>query len=75
MTALRGLETQAGAAPRFFAAADLPAAVSVAALSDWWQELSDTARTVEHPFNAGLMLESLVSRAHNALNSPAPTLP
>ena len=69
------MASQAGAAPRFFAAADLPAAVPVNALSDWWQELSDTARTVEHPFNAGLMLESLVSRAHNALNSPAPPLP
>ena len=66
---------QAGAAPRFFAAADLPAAVPVAALSDWWRELADTMRTVEHPFNAGLMLESLVSRAHNALNSRAPTRP
>ncbi len=66
---------QAGAAPRFFAVADLPPAVPVAALSDWWRELADTVRTVEHPFNAGLMLEALVSRAHNALNSRAPPRP
>lgn len=63
------LASQAGAQPRFFAAADLPPAAPVAALSAWWRELADTARTVEHPFNAGLMLEALVSRAHHALNS------
>lgn len=63
------LASQAGAQPRFFAAADLPPAAPVAALSAWWRELAHTARTVEHPFNAGLMLEALVSRAHHALNS------
>lgn len=60
---------QAGAEPRFFAPADLPAPASVPALSAWWRELAQTARTVEHPFNAGLMLEALVSQAHNALHS------
>ena len=63
------LSVQAGAAPRFFAAADLPAPAPVAKLGEWWRELGRTARTVEHPFNAGLMLEALVSQAHNALNS------
>jgi DNA polymerase-3 subunit delta' len=62
------LARQAGAAPRFFAAADLPAAASASALSDWWRELARTARTVEHPFNTGLMLEALVSQAHIALH-------
>jgi DNA polymerase-3 subunit delta' len=60
---------QAGAEPRFFAPADLPPPASVPALSAWWRELAQTARTVEHPFNAGLMLEALVSQAHNALHS------
>ena len=63
------LSVQAGAAPRFFAAVDLPAPAPVAKLGQWWRELGRTARTVEHPFNAGLMLEALVSQAHNALNS------
>ena len=63
------LAVQAGAQPRFFAATDLPEPAPGAALSAWWRELARTARTVEHPFNAGLMLEALVSQAHNALNS------
>lgn len=57
------------APPRFFNPADLPKAASAAALTQWAKSLRDTARTVEHPFNAGLMLESLVSQARNALNS------
>ncbi len=63
------LAVKAGAAPRFFAMADLPPAASFATLTEWSRELVRTARTVEHPFNAGLMLESLVSRARSALNS------
>jgi DNA polymerase-3 subunit delta' len=60
---------QAGAEPRFFAAADLPAAADPAALGAWWRDLAATSRTVEHPFNAGLLLEDLVTRARTALNS------
>ncbi|MCJ0763310.1 DNA polymerase III subunit delta' [Variovorax terrae] len=65
------LALQAGAQPRFFAAADLPAAptASLAALTRWSRDLGQAARTVEHPFNAGLMLEALVSQARLALNS------
>lgn len=66
------LSVHAGAAPRFFAAADLPPPSSIGALSAWWRELATTARTVEHPFNAGLMLEALVSQARAALNSTHP---
>jgi DNA polymerase-3 subunit delta' len=61
----------AGAAPRFFAPADLPAAGSLPALAAWWRSLAETARTAEHPFNAGLMLEDLVARARTALHSKA----
>jgi DNA polymerase-3 subunit delta' len=39
------------------------------ALAAWSRELATTARTVEHPYNPGLMLESLVSRARLALNT------
>jgi DNA polymerase-3 subunit delta' len=65
------LARASGAPPRFFEAQDLPPAASFAALSDWSRELARTARTVEHPYNAGLMLEALVSRARSALNSRA----
>ncbi len=65
------MAVNAGAVPRFFRAADLPAATSLSALAAWSRELSRTARTVEHPFNAGLMLETLVSQARAALNSKA----
>ena len=63
------LVVKTGAAPRFFEAADLPPPASFAALNGWYRELARTARTVEHPFNAGLMLEALVSQARTALNS------
>lgn len=74
------LALKAGAQPRFFNARDLPqppsgkAGVSgggpgFPALAAWSKELAASARTVEHPYNAGLMLESLVSRARLALNS------
>ncbi len=60
---------RSGAAPRFFAPADLPPAGTVEALTGWWRSLAATARTVEHPFNAGLMAEDLVTRARSALHS------
>lgn len=67
---------RAGARPRFFSPADLPANVPAAqsgssmfALANWAKELATTARTVEHPYNPGLMLEALASRAKIALNS------
>jgi DNA polymerase-3 subunit delta' len=66
------LAVNSGAQPRFFATGDLPAAADPAALSGWWRDLAATARTVDHPFNAGLMLEDLVTRARTALNSRTP---
>ncbi len=63
------LAVKVGAAPRFFQPADLPPASSFAALGEWSRELLRVAPTVEHPFNAGLMLEALVSRARSALHS------
>ena len=61
-----------GAQPRFFSLADLPAAPvksGTFGIATWAKELATTARTVEHPYNPGLMLESLASRAKIALNS------
>ena len=68
-----------GAAPRFFSAGDLSARVTgkpqatpsgaFQALATWSRELSTIARTIEHPYNSGLLLESLASRARTALNA------
>jgi DNA polymerase-3 subunit delta' len=72
------LAVRMGAAPRFFNPGDLPAPLSAGAgkaggglyaLAAWSRELATAARTVEHPYNPGLMLESLVSRARLALNT------
>ncbi|MCW5648183.1 MAG: DNA polymerase III subunit delta' [Ramlibacter sp.] len=61
------MAVRAGGSPRFFEATELPPASSLAALGAWSRELARTARTAEHPFNAGLMLETLASQAQRAL--------
>ncbi len=75
--------SRVGAPPRFFRAADLPAMAAgragalpktplkpgLFALANWSKELNAIARTVEHPYNPGLLIESLVSRAQTVLNS------
>ena len=55
----------AGGAPRFFAAAHLPADTDTdpAALRQWQHTLLRAARHDEHPWNAGLLIESLVTQA------------
>ncbi len=60
-----------GAQPRFFMAQALVAAArtSPAQLSAWNKALVSARKTMEHPFNAGLMHEALVERARSALNS------
>lgn len=66
------LASGGGAQPRFFSAADLTGlATSTMQLSAWGKELARCVRTMEHPFNPGLMQEALVGRAQTALNSPA----
>ena len=63
------LAVRVGAAPRYFAAADLPPAPPLRALTRWSRALIAAARTAEHPFNTGLMLEALVAQARNVLHS------
>ncbi len=58
-----------GAAPRFFEAQDLPSTGNLAALSQWSRDLMHSARTVEHPYQAGLLMEAWVSRAQRALSA------
>jgi DNA polymerase-3 subunit delta' len=60
---------RAGGAPRFFQSADLPQAPSFEALSLWSRDLARAQRTSEHPYNAGLLLEALVSQGRFALHS------
>lgn len=59
---------QTGANPRFFDEKDLGRPVPLAALSDWNKALMQSSKTMDHPFNAGLMQEALVNQAKIALN-------
>jgi DNA polymerase-3 subunit delta' len=51
----------AGAAPRFFDASQMPLPASLAALQAWQRELLRAARHGEHPWNASLLAEALVT--------------
>jgi DNA polymerase-3 subunit delta' len=56
---------------RYFNDADLPKLkLSSSKLSAWFKRLSQAAKSSEHPFNAGLMLEALCSEAREVMNSP-----
>jgi len=45
--------------------------VTSAQLTAWFKRLSQAAKTSEHPFNTGLMLEALCTEAREVMNSPA----
>ncbi|MED5622010.1 DNA polymerase III subunit delta' [Ideonella sp. BN130291] len=49
-----------GASPRYFPEASVPAGAHLAMLSAWAKNLTRTARHDEHPWNAPLLIESLV---------------
>ncbi|MBL8353162.1 MAG: DNA polymerase III subunit delta' [Burkholderiaceae bacterium] len=53
----------AGGAPRFFSGEQMPGAADPAALREWQRALLRAARHDEHPWNAGLLVESLVGQA------------
>ncbi len=57
----------ADAAPRYFTQLRLPQRVERAALLQWWRELTRVARQAEHPWNAGLLIEALVTQGRRAL--------
>jgi DNA polymerase-3 subunit delta' len=63
----------AGAAPRYFPAASLQRAAQAGALVEWMRELDRIARRADHPWNAGLVTESLVQQGQRALAGPART--
>ena len=56
-----------GAAPRYFPAASIGQGAEAAALVAWMSELRRVARHAEHPWNAGLLIESLVQQGSRAL--------
>ena len=60
-----------GAPVRFFPVAELPAAPRWTALAAWSRELMQAARSVEHPFNAGLMQEAWAARTRQVLAARA----
>jgi len=64
------MRAAAGAAPRYFAVAALPQSAALAPLAAWAKELARVSRHAEHPWNAGLMVESLVENARQALAAP-----
>lgn len=60
----------AGAEPRFFKNASLQGIKpDYRKLATWSKQLANAMRTMDHPFNGGLMTEALVSQAQTVLNS------
>ncbi|GAA6141055.1 DNA polymerase III subunit delta' [Hydrogenophaga sp. 5NK40-0174] len=62
------LACASGAEPRFFDARSLPAAGRLPVLAAWARDLSQQARSVEHPYNAQLMQEAWAARAKDVLS-------
>ena len=60
-----------GAPTRYFPADCLPGAPRLRALANWSRELMAAARSVEHPFSAGLMQEAWAARAQQVLRPRA----
>ena len=61
----------AGSAPRYFPPASIRPGAIGAALIEWMLELDRIARRADHPWNAGLVTESLVQQGQRALAGPA----
>lgn len=57
----------AGGTPRFFEAAKLPPPPRLGVLVRWSKSLAQAARSVEHPYNAGLMREAWVASTRQVL--------
>ena len=65
------LAMHTGAEPRFFELNDLQAVrgsmATMASLTQWAQDLMESARSAQHPYNPGLMLEALLAQAQLAM--------
>jgi len=60
-----------GAAPRYFAASALPKPAALPRLHAWRLELLRVARHDEHPWNAPLLIEALVTNGARCWDAPA----
>jgi DNA polymerase-3 subunit delta' len=69
------MATLHGAAPRFFPANALVGNCQHHRLSSWSKALGNAMRSVDHPYNPGLMQEALVNQARLALHSDARSTP
>lgn len=65
------VRTSLGAAPRYFPAEVVPSQPDLERLDAWSRDLARAARHAEHPLNAGLMIETLVTQARQALSTGA----
>jgi DNA polymerase III subunit delta' len=61
-----GLALSLGAGPLFFPSQALSRPVSAARLAAWSRELNALVRRIDHPWNEGLLIESVVLSAHAA---------
>ncbi len=61
------LSLAAGGQPRFFAGLRPAPGAQLSELLAWSRELSRVARHAEHPWNAGLLIEALVTQGRDAL--------
>jgi DNA polymerase-3 subunit delta' len=61
-----------GAPPRYFEPARMAPGATLPALLAWSRELQRLSRHVEHPWSAGLAVESLVRQGRQALRRSAP---
>ncbi len=58
-----------GVAPRYFPVVSVPGTSDLRGLTEWGQALRRVARHADHPWHAGLMLESLVLQGQRALGA------
>lgn len=63
------LQISVGGTARFFQTRDLPRGAEFSSLSQWSRELLQMAKTVDHPYQQGLLLEAWVSRAQQVLSA------
>ena len=56
-----------GSAPRYFPVGAIAAGAAMAPLTGWAGNLARLARHAEHPWSAGLAVESMIDEAHRAL--------
>lgn len=65
------MASAAGAPARFFPLEQLPPVPRWSALAQWSRELLGAQRSVEHPYNAGLMQEAWAARTRQVLGGGA----